>query len=77
MSHSPLLLNETLCVVVTDLLHRNYQGSNYIAFSLWSLESSGSKVAGLELSVNGTILSGYGDIPMVPMSSWHKRAGAY
>ena len=45
--------------------------------ALWILEADGAKVDGLELSVNGTILSGYGDIPMSPMSSWSKRAGAY
>ena len=56
---------------------RDYQGSNYIAFALWALEADGAKVDNLELSVNGTILSGYGDVPMAPMSSWHKRAGVY
>lgn len=55
----------------------NYQGTNYIAFALWSLEADGAKVDGLELSVNGTILSGYGTIPLAPMSSWEERAGAY
>lgn len=55
----------------------DYSGTNYIAFALWSLEAEGAKVAGLELSVNGTILSGYGDVPMSPMSSWSKREGAY
>lgn len=55
----------------------DYQGSNYIAFALWSLEAGGAKVGGLELSVNGTVLSGYGDVPMAPMSSWSKRKGAY
>jgi hypothetical protein len=55
----------------------DYQGKNYIAFALWSLEADGAKVDGLELSVNGTIFSGYGDVPMSPMSSWSQRAGAY
>jgi hypothetical protein len=55
----------------------NYHGSNYIAFALWALEADGAKVEGLELSVNGTILSGYGDVPMAPMSSWAERDGAY
>ena len=57
--------------------HRNYQGKNYIAFAFWSLEADGSKVDGIELSVNGTILSGYGAVPMSPMSYWEQRAGAY
>lgn len=55
----------------------DYSGTNYIAFALWALEADGAKVEGLELSVNGTILSGYGDVPMSPMSSWSKRDGAY
>ncbi|KAK5163099.1 uncharacterized protein LTR77_010883 [Saxophila tyrrhenica] len=55
----------------------NYHGTNYLAFALWSLEAEGAKVGGLELSVNGTVLSGYGDVPMSPMSSWSKRKGAY
>ncbi len=51
----------------------NYQGTNLIAFALWSLEAEGAKVGGLELSVNGTVLSGYGPIPLAPMSSWSER----
>ena len=58
-------------------LYRDYQGKNWIAFSLWSLEADGAKAEGLELSVNGTILSGYGDVPMSPMSYYSPRAGAY
>ena len=48
-----------------------------IAFALWSLEAEGAKVAGLELSINGTVLSGYGAVPMAPMSQWTERIGAY
>jgi hypothetical protein len=55
----------------------DYHGKNYIAFALWSLEANGAKVDALELSVNGTILSGYGAVPASPMSSWEKRPGAY
>lgn len=55
----------------------NYHGKNYIALTLWSLEADGATVDGLELSVNGTILSGYGAIPMAPMSYYEKRPGAY
>ena len=58
-------------------LCRDYQGTNYIALALWSLEAGGVKVAGLELSVNATILSGYGDVAISQMSSWSKRPGAY
>lgn len=51
----------------------DYSGTNYIAFALWSLEAGGAKVEGLELSVNATVLSGYGDVPMSLMSSWSQR----
>jgi len=51
----------------------NYSGTNYIAFALWSLEAGGAKVDGLELSVNGTILSGYGDFPLSPQTGWSDR----
>lgn len=51
----------------------DYSGTNYIAFALWSLEAGGAKVDGLELTVNGTILSGYGDIPLSPQTGWSDR----
>ena len=55
----------------------DYQGDNYIAFAFWNLESDAAKIEGLELSVNATIMSGYGEVAMAPMSRWTPRAGAY
>lgn len=56
---------------------RNYHGSNYIAFIIWNLEAGGINVGNIELSVNGTIMSGFGSIPMAPMSQWSEREDAY
>lgn len=55
----------------------DYQGNNYIAFAFWCLEAGGAKIEGLELSINATVLSGYGEVAMAPMSSWTPRTGAY
>ena len=55
----------------------NYRGTNYISLALWSLEVGGATVEGLELYVNGTILSGFGDVPLSPMNNYKKREGAY
>ena len=55
----------------------NYQGSNYVAVSLWSLEKEGAKVDGLELVAGVPVLSGFGPVAPAPQPKWKKREGAY
>lgn len=55
----------------------NYQGSNYVAVSLWSLEKEGAKVDSLQLVAGTPIQSGYGPVEPAPQTGWEKRDGAY
>lgn len=55
----------------------NYQGSNYVAVSLWSLEKNGGKVGNLELVAGVPVQSGYGAVVASPQPKWKKRQGAY
>ena len=55
----------------------NYQGSNFIALSLWALDAKGAKVEDVQLVATAEILTGYGRVANSPMPSYEKRAGAY
>ncbi|KAK4618252.1 putative beta-galactosidase A [Fulvia fulva] len=55
----------------------NYQGSNYVAVSLWALEKEGAKVEKLELVAGTPVQSGFGPIELAPQTGWKKREGAY
>lgn len=37
----------------------NYDGMNYLALTLWSLEPNGAKIAGIALEMGTPIQSGY------------------
>nr|GAT53820.1 glycoside hydrolase family 35 protein [Mycena chlorophos] len=55
----------------------NYNGKNTLAVSLWSLESSGARLDGLDLKITARAES---SMPMVvnqPLTPWTKRVGAY
>ena len=55
----------------------NYQGTNYVALSLWSLEAGGAKLGGLELGIDSIIWRGYGDVAFVEGTGFEGREGAY
>jgi beta-galactosidase len=55
----------------------NYNGSNYIALSLWSLDKEGSKLESLSLEYDTVVKSGYSKPGIVSASKYHKRKGAY
>nr|POE72434.1 putative beta-galactosidase a [Quercus suber] len=55
----------------------NYHGKNYVAVSLWSLETTGVKVENLSLIAGPVIQSGYGQIELSPITTWGQRGGAY
>ncbi|KAF2034960.1 beta-galactosidase precursor [Setomelanomma holmii] len=54
-----------------------YQGTNYLGISLWGLDAGATKVEGLELSVDGVIWSGLGEVRTVEGSTYEERKGAY
>lgn len=55
----------------------NYQGSNYVGVTLWTLEKEGAKVGSLELVAGVPVQSGFGAIEPAPQPKWKKREGAY
>jgi hypothetical protein len=55
----------------------NYRGTNYVAVSLWALESGGAKVEDFKLVAGPIIQSGYGMVELSPMPGWAERDGAY
>ncbi|GAB7350686.1 hypothetical protein MBLNU459_g1248t1 [Dothideomycetes sp. NU459] len=55
----------------------NYDGSNYLAISLWALEAGGAKVTNLTLTAGPVIQSGYGPVKLSPLTGWTEREGAY
>lgn len=54
----------------------NYRGTNYFAVSLWGLDAGATKIAGLELAVDGEIWGGV-DAGVVKGQTYEARAGAY
>lgn len=55
----------------------NYHGKNYLGVSLWGLDSGATKVEGLELTVDGIIWSGLGNVGVVAGQKYEVRSGAY
>ncbi|KAF7541462.1 hypothetical protein G7054_g527 [Neopestalotiopsis clavispora] len=51
----------------------NYNGENYVALTLWSLESSGTKLGGLSLVVDQVVQSGYTKPFLVEGQSYTER----
>lgn len=52
----------------------NYDGQNYLALTLWSLEPSGAKLAGLSLEMGRPIQSGYTKPALVDGKSYSERS---
>lgn len=52
----------------------NYDGQNYLALTLWSLETSGAKVAGLSLEIGTPLQSGYTKPALVDGESYSERS---
>lgn len=55
----------------------NYQGTNYIALSLWSQDSSGNKLDSLNLTSSTPVQSGFGKVDLVDAPAYSPRKGAY
>lgn len=52
----------------------NYDGQNYIALTLWSLEPNGAKLAGLSLEMGTPLQSGYAKPALVEGESYSERS---
>ncbi|KAJ5682629.1 Glycoside hydrolase family 35 [Penicillium macrosclerotiorum] len=55
----------------------NYQGTNWLALSLWALEEDGAKVEDLELINTTPVLTSLGDVESVDQPKYKARRGAY
>ncbi|KAI0434018.1 glycoside hydrolase superfamily [Xylaria sp. FL1042] len=55
----------------------NYQGENYLALTLWSLEPSGAKLGTLSLEIDTVVQSGYNKPYLVQGEVYTRRADAY
>ncbi|KAI1333569.1 glycoside hydrolase family 35 protein [Xylariaceae sp. FL0016] len=55
----------------------NYQGENWVGVTIWALEETGAKVAGLELVAGTPVWSGREKVMLVDSPSWSERADAY
>ncbi|KAJ5096819.1 hypothetical protein N7456_007540 [Penicillium angulare] len=55
----------------------NYQGTNWLALSLWAQGDDGAKLDDLELTGEHPILTALSSIESVDQPKWTKRAGAY
>ena len=55
----------------------NYQGTNFIALSLWALDAGGAKIDDLQLVPTAVIQSGYGPVALSPMLAYEPRVGVY
>jgi hypothetical protein len=55
----------------------NHDGNNYIALTLWALDSEGAKLSNFELVTQMPVLSGYQKPVLAPQPGWTLRDDAY
>ncbi|KAF3017209.1 hypothetical protein E8E14_012799 [Neopestalotiopsis sp. 37M] len=55
----------------------NYHGQNWLAISLWALESSGGSITSIELVAGEVIQTGREDVEVVESPAWSQRDTAY
>ncbi|KAF4554041.1 putative glycosyl hydrolases family 35 protein 3 [Elsinoe fawcettii] len=55
----------------------NYNGTNYVAVTIWAQQEGGAKLEGLKLEVDAVIQSGYRKPALTFDDVWAKREGAY
>ncbi|XHG07123.1 hypothetical protein AWENTII_010281 [Aspergillus wentii] len=55
----------------------NYRGTNWLAVTLWALESDGAKLDGLELANTTPVLTALKDLEASEQPKYEKREGAY
>lgn len=52
----------------------NHSGENYVALTIWSMESDGAKLDGLSLGANAIIQSGYAKPALVEGDVYSARS---
>jgi Beta-galactosidase jelly roll domain len=55
----------------------NYEGSNYLALTIWGMDAHGVKLGTFKLVPTVLVQSGYANVDPVPATKWSKRKGAY
>jgi hypothetical protein len=55
----------------------NYQGTNYLAVTLWGLDAGATKIQGLELGADAVVWRGLGDVSVVKGEKFKGRKGVY
>ncbi|PCG90900.1 Glycoside hydrolase, family 35 [Penicillium occitanis (nom. inval.)] len=55
----------------------NYNGDNFIAVTLWAMDTAGANLGGLHLVPTAIIQSGYSKPALAPQPKWAPRDGAY
>lgn len=55
----------------------NYNGSNYLALTIWAMDESSFKLDGLQLQANAVLQSGYRKPSLVEGEVYKERAGSY
>ncbi|RAL05342.1 glycoside hydrolase family 35 protein [Aspergillus ibericus CBS 121593] len=55
----------------------NYRGTNWLAVTLWTLDSAGGKLESFELSYTTPVLTALGEVKSVDQPEWKVRKGAY
>ncbi|RAH56230.1 beta-galactosidase [Aspergillus piperis CBS 112811] len=55
----------------------NYNGSNYLAVTIWAMDESSFKLDGLRLQANAVLQSGYRKPSLVKGEAYKERAGSY
>lgn len=52
----------------------NYNGSNYLALTLWSMAGEGAKLPGLSLEIEAALQSGYAKPAIVTGQTFYERS---
>lgn len=55
----------------------NYYGTNHIALTLWSQETTGARLGAFQLVANAVVQSAVQDPGLSPAPAWSERVGAY
>jgi hypothetical protein len=55
----------------------NYNGTNTVAITLWSLDPQGARLGGFLLNPEFPIMSGYRRPALAPTPAWQPRPGSY
>jgi beta-galactosidase len=55
----------------------NYNGTNTIGITIWSLDQQGARLGGLLFNPDFPVMSSYQRPTLAPMPSWERRPSSY